>query len=211
MATKRKGTNGAAKGAAFERLMSRELSLWISAGKSDELLWRTGGSGARSTNRFKQGRGYLEHQTSDVGMAHPDAKPFTDRFVVECKFYKTIDLHRMFLEARSSVVGAWWKKVCGEAEAVGREPLLIVKGNALQPLIFARAGRMQGSRLSEEVRQGRVIVGALDAGCVELSVLIKTTTFEQFADQDPDYPSTFTRKGRQRARLLFPLPDTADD
>lgn len=203
---KKKAVNGAAKGADFERLMARELSLWISAGKSDDLLWRSGGSGARSTSRFKKKGGkHLDYQSADIALVHPEAKPFADRFVTECKFYRQLDLHRMFHGARASLIGAWWSKVSREAANVHKEPLLIVKGNGLAPLIFSTASRMQSTGLSNDVREARVIIGALDAGCVELSVLINTNTFEQFAEQ-----AIVPRKGKQRARLLLPVPHTPD-
>lgn len=44
------------KGGAFEREISRKLSLWWSGGQHDDWFWRTGGSGGRATNRAKSGK-----------------------------------------------------------------------------------------------------------------------------------------------------------
>ena len=44
------------KGPPFERAISKTLSLWISNGERDDLVWRTSGSGARAKTRSKQGK-----------------------------------------------------------------------------------------------------------------------------------------------------------
>jgi len=44
----RKG-GGKAKGASFERDICRRLSLWVSAGKQEDVFWRSAMSGGRST------------------------------------------------------------------------------------------------------------------------------------------------------------------
>lgn len=44
------------KGGAFERRIAVEMSEWWSLGQSDDLFWRTPGSGARATTRTKKGK-----------------------------------------------------------------------------------------------------------------------------------------------------------
>jgi hypothetical protein len=44
------------KGGAFERRIAVEMSEWWSLGQSDDLFWRTPGSGARATARTKKGK-----------------------------------------------------------------------------------------------------------------------------------------------------------
>lgn len=51
-----KGRRKSNKGSPFEREIARRLSLWWSDGASDDLFWRTAGSGGRATNRAKQGK-----------------------------------------------------------------------------------------------------------------------------------------------------------
>lgn len=45
----------ALKGGDFERVFCRQLSLWWSGGKRDDLFWRTAGSGAMASSRVKLG------------------------------------------------------------------------------------------------------------------------------------------------------------
>lgn len=187
----RKGTNGSQKGAAFERLIAKQLSLWVSKGASTDLFWRTAGSGARSTGRVKKGGAGIEYQAADISLAHPDGRPFADRFVVECKSYKNLELHRLCYDPKAMLVGVWWAKVRREAEQVGREPLLIVKANGYAPLMVMLTERAQLAAPGEGV-----VVYALGACVVALERVLQTP-WEQFAP--PHQP-----RKTQRARLLAP-------
>lgn len=185
----RRGINGAAKGAAFERLMAKQLSLWVSAGESEDLLWRSGGSGARSTSRVKRGGKALNYQSADIALVDPAAQPFADLFVAECKFYKQLDLHRMFYDPKASVIGAWWAKVCKEADEVSKEPMLVVKGNTYKALVFMRPWRPPAGL--------GVLVHDLNATALLFEELV-TYSFRGIA-----HPPSPPRKGVPRARLLL--------
>ena len=50
----RKG-GGKAKGSSFERLICKELSLWITGGEHQDVFWRSAMSGGRSTVAMKKG------------------------------------------------------------------------------------------------------------------------------------------------------------
>lgn len=120
---------GAAKGATFERLMAKRFSLWVSAGATSDLLWRSAGSGGRSTMRRKQtGRG-IEYHASDIAPLHPDAAPFVDVFTLECKHYRTARLHQVLVSTGTSIVAKWWQQARRDAASVRRVPLLVVKEN----------------------------------------------------------------------------------
>ena len=126
-ARKMKPGRGAAKGAAFERLIAKQFSLWVSGGKNPDLLWRSAGSGGRSTMRRKQtGRG-IEYHASDIAPLHPDAAPFVDVFTLECKNYAALDLHRLFYEPGQSSIVKWWRQAWRDARSVGRKPLLVMR------------------------------------------------------------------------------------
>jgi len=81
---KKKMANGAHKGSAFERQICKELSLWWTDGKRDDIFWRTSGSGARSTTRAKTGKSTFE-QDGDIQAIDPIGSPFTQLFSVEIK------------------------------------------------------------------------------------------------------------------------------
>lgn len=55
MLPQKKRINSKAKGSRFETSMCKELSLWFSGGKYDDLFCKTPGSGSRATVRGKKG------------------------------------------------------------------------------------------------------------------------------------------------------------
>lgn len=76
-----------AKGGNFERAICVDLSRWISDGESDDVFWRTAGSGARSTTRRKKSES-TKNSAGDIGLLDPDhelGKRFLDTFLVELK------------------------------------------------------------------------------------------------------------------------------
>lgn len=73
------------KGGAFERRISRELSLWWSDGEHDDLFWRSSQSGGRATTRSKTGRRTIG-QYGDIAATCPESSPLTEVITVECKF-----------------------------------------------------------------------------------------------------------------------------
>jgi hypothetical protein len=82
--TKGKG-KGPRKGSAFEREFCKELSLWWSENKRDDLFWRTAGSGARATRRIRQSKVGTFGQYGDVQATDPAGQPLLDLFTIELK------------------------------------------------------------------------------------------------------------------------------
>lgn len=80
----KKKTNNKEKGNKFEREISRKLSLWISEGARDDIFWRTAGSGAMATNRFKK-KVDTEHNEGDLKCDHPDYAWFLNKIYTELK------------------------------------------------------------------------------------------------------------------------------
>lgn len=72
------------KGGAFERLICKQLSLWWSNGKRDDIFWRTAGSGARATTRSKRQLG-TKNQYGDVQATDPIGQPLIDLCTIEIK------------------------------------------------------------------------------------------------------------------------------
>ena len=72
------------KGSGFERSICKQLSLWLSNGKSNAILWRTSISGARATVRARKG---LETPNSygDVTAIDPIGAPLIDLVSIELK------------------------------------------------------------------------------------------------------------------------------
>lgn len=80
---KKKG-NRAQKGSSFERSFSKELSKWISEDLEDDVFWRTAGSGAMATNRFKK-RKTATNNEGDLRCDNPKYSWFLDKLYLELK------------------------------------------------------------------------------------------------------------------------------
>jgi len=72
------------KGGNFEREIAKELSLWYSKGKRDDLIWRTHGSGGRATQRAKSDKD-TKYQHGDLTFSDPCVKELFDVFNFELK------------------------------------------------------------------------------------------------------------------------------
>lgn len=72
-----------AKGSSYERELCKLLSEWWCPGRSD-IFWRTSSSGARTTQRRKQGK-TTAFQGSDITATDPSGFPLIDLFAIEAK------------------------------------------------------------------------------------------------------------------------------
>ncbi len=126
----RKG-GGKAKGAEFERGVCKSLSLWLSAGNDEGLLWRSAMSGGRSTVAFAKGR-TLGASAGDISAVGEGGMPLIRLFTIECKTYRTLDYHGL-INRRGKLV-EFWAEVRKQAKRYNKEPILIAKQNQ-QPII----------------------------------------------------------------------------
>ena len=74
----------AQKGSNFEREICKQLSLWWSGNKEDDIFWRTAGSGAMAKTRSKKGKSTFG-QCGDVQATNPKGQPLIDMFSIELK------------------------------------------------------------------------------------------------------------------------------
>lgn len=72
------------KGGQFERDTCRQISLWWSKGKRDDLSWRSHGSGARATARAKRGK-TTKGQYGDICATDSSIIPLFETLVIELK------------------------------------------------------------------------------------------------------------------------------
>lgn len=72
------------KGGGFERSIAKQISLWFSNGKQDDLFYRTAGSGGRATQRAKAGR-LTVRAYGDIKAETKEAEVITDCFCFELK------------------------------------------------------------------------------------------------------------------------------
>lgn len=85
-----------AKGADFERRFCKELSLWWSDRKQDDLFWRSSMSGGRSTVRHKTGKATAGH-SGDICATAEISMPLTNLITFELKsgYNKTANAHSL--------------------------------------------------------------------------------------------------------------------
>lgn len=132
---------GKQKGSSFERLVCRELSLWISSGKNEDCFWRSAMSGGRSTVAFAKGK-RLATQAGDISAIHPLGSKLTDKFLLECKFYRDLNFAGLLL--KRGKLTEFWLETRRQATQYKKHPMLIAKQNN-QPIIvcLSREGQQE--------------------------------------------------------------------
>jgi hypothetical protein len=134
---------GHSKGSSFERAICKELSLWWTDGKRDDIFWRTAGSGARATVR--RGRNCdTANSAGDVCALHFSGQPFVDHFIVELKkgYSREIDVLKMVDAAprrKPCVLTQWLEKAWREVTENNRvEAWLIFQRDRAKPMLVFR-------------------------------------------------------------------------
>lgn len=118
--------NSKQKGAEFERSCCKKLSLWLSSGTRDDLLWRSAMSGGRATLSIPKGK-EASHQMGDISTVSAAGAALIDRFVIECKFYR--DLNFFGILTGTGKLCDFWELVCTQAAEVKKNPMLLAKQN----------------------------------------------------------------------------------
>jgi hypothetical protein len=124
-----------AKGASFERKISKMISIWWTG--RDDCVWRTAGSGGRATVRLKKNVETLNCY-GDLCYTHPLTKNLFDIFVFELKKgYQNVDVLSL-VDSFSKVnkIYVWWKKLMRLAERINREPILILERNRKNAVVI---------------------------------------------------------------------------
>lgn len=79
-----KAKSKSAKGSSFERQICSQLSLWWTEGETDDVFYRTPGSGARATSRAKR-RKSTSNQYGDICASDPCGDSLLSLFRFELK------------------------------------------------------------------------------------------------------------------------------
>jgi len=135
-----KAGGGKQKGAAFERRICQQLSLWVSDGTAKDLFWRSAMSGGRATVARKRGH-KLARQAGDVTAVAFEGHQLTDSFYIELKHVADLALSRFLLEG-TGTLAKFWETTCTEANAYSKHPLLIAKQNRYPVFVVTRRGDM---------------------------------------------------------------------
>lgn len=131
--------NGKLKGGAFEREICVKLSKWVSYGERDDLFWRSAMSGGRQTVGFKKGIN-RKNQAGDITAIDPIGQKLIDSFVIECKFYRNIQLQSMlFGKPKNNSIFEFWMELHTKVTEVNKDKMLVIKQNNM-PIIMGLDG-----------------------------------------------------------------------
>ncbi len=133
-----KSGGGKSKGSQFERDVCKKLSNWISYDLRDDLFWRSAMSGGRATVGMKKGI-VRSNQAGDITSIDPLGQNLIDTFVIECKFYKNIQLHSLlFGTPKNNSIFEFWRVLNEKASELNKDPMLIIKQNGMPTLLCIR-------------------------------------------------------------------------
>lgn len=124
---------GKRKGGAFEIVVAKSLSLWVTDGKRNDLFWRSSLSGGRATNAFKKGDNKA-HIAGDICAVDPMGDDLVQVFFVECKHYKKLDLQTAVTTNGGQLI-KFWHEAVSKSNQHGKLPMIVVKQNALPVLM----------------------------------------------------------------------------
>src|SRR3972149_54775 len=132
--------SGKSKGGSFERVVCQKLSKWISYGERDDIFWRSAMSGGRATVGMKRGITRTS-QAGDITAIDSLGQKLTDKFVIECKFYRNIHLHSLlFGIPKNNSIYEFWITLYKNAQKLNKDMMLIIKQNGMPILLGLNKG-----------------------------------------------------------------------
>lgn len=140
---------GHSKGAAFERQTCRELSLWLSHGENDDLLWRSAMSGGRATVQFKKGRAN-RFQAGDMSAISALGEKLTELFLIECKCYGDLQMIGLYLGLKTGIY-KHWHETLDDAAKHKRWPMLIARQSRTPTFLLLNRDGLSFFGLQEHV------------------------------------------------------------
>jgi len=120
------------KGADWERVISRRLTLWMSGQDKDLWVWRSPGSGAMGSKSPSLANKAL---SGDIIALKPQALPLIETFSLELKNgYESACPFQTITKTKGNVLLDFWTQCCRDATKSKKLPMLIfnkkgVRGN----------------------------------------------------------------------------------
>lgn len=125
------------KGSNFERLVCRELSLWVTRGQRDDVFWRSATSGGRATIGLSQGI-IRASQAGDLSPIAAAGEALLNHVVVECKHYKELDLFSGIVNDTGKLY-KFWNDLITHSFRFGRQPMLIARQNNMPTVVLLKS------------------------------------------------------------------------
>lgn len=133
---------GHSKGAAWERVVCRKLSLWVSNMAREDVFWRSSMSGGRATVWRKKGKKHADAACGDVTAILPAGRRFLDIFFVECKATRNLHLDAYLSRTLKGQKDDHWFKPCAQSKDHAKSPFVILKRDRMEPMVFVnKTGR----------------------------------------------------------------------
>jgi len=126
---------GKQKGGEYERTICKELSLWVSNNKRDDIFWRSAMSGGRATFQRKKGINN-KTQLGDITAIDSLGQNLTNLFIIECKYYQDLKLENLVYKTSVSGIISMWNTLINSCKINKKYPMLIAKQNFKPDLIF---------------------------------------------------------------------------
>lgn len=180
--------NGKAKGDQFERDMSKTLSRWLTKGKSEDALWRSAGSGSRSTNSVKKGRGAIQNQASDLTASSIEGYQLVDKFTIECKFYADLQFGSLLFNNTSKLL-TFWKQAQRDSKSVNKHAMLIAKQNR-RPIVVVLDNQVVENLLPDHTPRMHFTHHGITV--IELDVFLKLVSPDKLLEL-PNAPTSSRR------------------
>lgn len=117
---------GKRKGSAFERTVGGMLSMWLTDGASKTQLVRSVLSGGWSQREARH--------AGDLAANGPVGEKFRERYVVECKHHRHIELLHMWTRTAGDCLPGWWAKLREECKP-GLLPMLVFRANGMPVMV----------------------------------------------------------------------------
>jgi hypothetical protein len=152
-------TSGKIKGSSFERVICKQLSLWWSKGKRDDIFWRTSGSGARAKVRSKKNKKTFG-QYGDIQAADPIGQPLIDFCTIEIKVGYTRQTVFDLVDALPSETKQTYKKFIEQARKDNGDSncswwVLITKRRYKETLIIMPLGLFKDLKIHSNIYRAR--------------------------------------------------------
>jgi hypothetical protein len=113
------------KGNAFEREISKKLSLWVSNNTRDDIFYRTDASGARYTQRMKKNKNTV-NSIGDISFKDLMGADLIKKFIIEVKRgYTTENLLNVLDEKNKNIIIEWLVKLQLEMKSSMKKEFLI--------------------------------------------------------------------------------------
>lgn len=155
---------GSHKGSSYEREICKQLSLWWSGGKRDDIFWRSSQSGGRATQRAKSGKSTFGSY-GDIAAVDPIGQSLLKLVTIELKRGRSHGCPNDLLDCKPSKKPKPFEQALQQAMDAGR------RAGTNWLLVCRRDGRISMVYFPAIVRGflPRACVGRVSRFCVQLS------------------------------------------